>query len=51
MRFSAAVYVVLVPLALFSALFIKKLRDRHFDFEREQLRSILSNEDSASDLL
>ena len=42
--FCCTVYVVLVPLALFSALFIKKLRDRHFDFEREQLRSILSNE-------
>ena len=33
-----------MPLAFFSALFIKKLRDGHFAGERKQLMSILSNE-------
>ena len=42
--FCCTVYVVLVPLAFFSALFIKKLRDGHFAGERKQLMSILSNE-------
>ena len=38
--FCCTVYVVLVPLAFFSALFIKKLRDGHFAGERKQLAQL-----------
>ena len=38
--FCCTVYVVLVPLAFFSALFIKKLRDGHFAGERKQLEQL-----------